>query len=410
IVGLVRPNKAPRNRRMLILLGLGGLLFTLGPFLKLGGEPVVVSGLEAINQPILALGQSLKPEVFTELSVAEAEGQIPLPYSLIMTLVPRLESARSIARFAYVSIFAVFALACIGLNRLPRGLAILLSVLWIIESLPFVTEGVPIDLSVRHPAYEWLIDQQLPPDEGILDMTGEPLHGGMVLYSSYQTGVPSAAFVGSFLTATGQDLADYTRKHRFSEPFAEILRQYNVRYLFIHMPWDTIRERWDEGTITSVFPAVDCFDPPEEMTPFNYRICVAEVPQLESPTNVLLEYGLSREPWGLWSVEPRPRAQVIGFKQVPHLLVGEAFPHCVEGRNQAMEIFFNDEPLQTLQWENCEPQQFSLPIDGDIVNLGINEIKFDLAYAVSQTELGTGSDPRTLGVGFSRLELVEVQK
>ena len=64
---------------------------------------------------------------------------------------------------------------------------------------------------------------------------------------------------------------------------------------------------------------------------------------------------------------------------------------------------FNDREIDTVNWTDCEPKTFSYALEADEMIIGLNEIKLEPAYALSQTELGIGSDPRQLGVGFSRL-------
>ena len=394
---------AARHKGVMLLLAGTALMFTLGPFFKVGGSAVALSTPLQANLAMLELGESLKPAVFTEQAIQNAQNLIPLPYSLLVSITPELESARTIARFAYVVVFAAFTLALVGLKNLPRWLAIGLSVLWLFESLPSAPKGLPVDLNARHPAYEWLTQQSIEPGYGILDMTHVPMHGGEMLYSSYQTGVPTAGFIGSFLPETGRALLDYRISLGFSPEFADILNQYRIQYLYFHMFSPLAQELWDDGTITDVFPEVGCFDPQEGVSPFPYPICVAEVPRPEAPVNVLLEYGLSAEPWGIWTTEPQPRARIIAFNQSTHTLTGEAFPHCIEGRNQSLRILFNDREIDTLNWTDCEPKTFSYALEADEMIIGLNEIKLEPAYALSQTELGIGSDPRQLGVGFSRL-------
>ena len=411
MLALIGAFKQKMGRVPLLTLALVGLMFATGPFLKVGGQPIEILGLENVRNPILQFGQSRKPELFSNDNLNNVGDFVPLPYSVLVSVIPRLEGARTVGRFAYLTVFAVFGLASIGLSHVRRPIAVLLSIIWLFETLPLVLPGAPIDLDVRHPAYEWLSDQKLGTGEGIFESTTLPLHGGEVLYSSYQNGVPTAGFVGSFLPDAGQRLMRELWLNGYSKGLIDLLNQFEVKYLFVHLRDAETRALWENGTITSLFPPIACFDAIEgSPTPFSYKICVSEVPYPESDFEAMLEFGLSdHEPWGVWSLDTHPRARFLRYDQQPHRLVGEVFPYCVDGRNQVLAIAFNDRHLDTLVWSDCAPKRFEFLIDGSQMEQGINELKFELDYALSPQELGVGSDPRRLGVGFNQLQLLPLK-
>jgi hypothetical protein len=287
-------------------------------------------------------------------------------------------------------------------------------IIWLIEMLPIQTGSERLVFDTLHPAHEWLIAQPMEPGKGILDLDPKIMHGATPLYISWQTKIPTASAIGSFLPAQSKALLDNASiwNGRSLDSLARLYQAYDIRYLVIHNNKEKSNEVWEYlQTAPDHFTAVGCFDPPADYeSPWAYPICIIEIKDHPTVSNIHPIYGFSdEESWGMWSIEDRPRFNFIATAEKPYQVEAEIFPHCIDGQLQSLSMIYHDQTLYTHEWEDCEPIHIQLTIPAEEPQVGLNEIQLELGYALSPAELGTGNDPRKLGVGFSKFQIRPVE-
>lgn len=396
-------------------LTIGGMVFAMGLLLKWNGGVVPLTGIQGFNETLWRIGHALKPELFPTASLHPSfQSGIPLP-GLIMTIfVPFWESARVMSRYAFLAMLGAVTLAAITLQKSPKVIRYLLAFVWLLEILPPPSSpGVPVNFQ-PHPAYVWLTTQSLETDEGIIDIVYPTLSiGGDKLIAASMHGKPITAGVGSFWPEPIFRLWEYFLPDGavLAQPqIGAVLQQYHVRYLFLHMSGDKEQGMWRRIAGNSALRVVDCFDPVEEVTPWPYPICVAEVNPATVQFNVVRESGWSgQEGWGIWSESPASEAKWIAITRQDYHLKLEAFPLCVPGRRQKITIKVNGQALASHPWQACETWAEDLLIPSSFIEVGWNQLTFEYDYALSPFEVtgGTNPDTRLLGIGFVRLEVTE---
>lgn len=280
MVGMHCVLRKRRQHFTLILVAAVGLIMALGPYIKLDERHYQNTLLEPVNELFWQVGAQIKPTLFPEEAWDVMRYRLPLPYLPLVTVVPRLESARTVSRFALVAGLALFALATVGLGRLPRWLAIVLALLWLLEVVPPPAKGVAFDPDAMHPAYSWLLLQPLAAAEGIWDITHQTEYGGQFFWSSLQTGVPTAAGAGSFVPESFVMLDEALAVEGVSAAMVNTLQTNRIRYLFVHRRNLEAAARWQEISDSNLLESVGCFEPDKDIsTAFQYPICVATVPR-----------------------------------------------------------------------------------------------------------------------------------
>ena len=410
--------------RPALVLALVGLLLAQGLTLHWDGQTVQWPLLRPLNQIIWRLGHTFKPGFFTDpWSPAPFEDAIPLPSLLLAAIVPFWERGRIFARYAFAASLGVFLLAGMALVEVRRlspkrpiaGLALQLILAGILlleivppplNTLPFPPEG--------HPAYTWL-SQQTIPGEGIANVfaAGPSTlvlwnHGNSLLAPSYtkQATVAGAAGVRPKHTNVLNDWLA-THEHPFWQPdLPQILRDYRVRYVVIEMQGAFEQGLWQEALVANEFKPVDCFPAPKGVTPWNWPICIVEVPPSRAPEiNLLLHDGWSgQEDWGVWAEGTQSDAQFVVTSHAPVRLDLAVFPLCVPGKNQRISLEVNGTAVADHEWRDCEPWNASIDIPEALVQVGFNDLTLRSAYAEPPPQAG-GSDPRKLSAGFSRLKI-----
>ncbi|MEM9776466.1 MAG: hypothetical protein AAF902_17950 [Chloroflexota bacterium] len=414
IVGLFQilrgKGSRPANDSVLVLAI--GLLLAIGPLLKISNQIVEAPILTSLNQSLWQTAHILKPDVFLGEAPAQAiQNGIPLPSYFLLAAVPKFESARVVARFAFIAFIGLLGLLALALDTLPNWLRLPLMLLWLVELLPIPTAALALPLETLHPAYSWLQTQPMKPTEGIVDVQEQIIHGPDTLWSAWQVRTPTAASIGSFFSEQHVVLREYTWDFVYRPPIdqARMLRAYTIRYVFIHKDHEREQSLYGYfGDRPDLFTQAGCFEPesnsglPQEWL---YPICVIEV--LPHPvTNLFPTYGWSdEEPWGMWSIEEDPRFDFVATAAASHRVEAEVFPYCVDGQLQSIEFWLEETQLYKHEWQDCEPAQISFAIPAEFVSVGWHEIKVKHGYALSPAALGTGNDPRKLAVGFSKLSI-----
>lgn len=408
-----RPQSGRRSFYGHLLVLVVGLLFALGPVLKINNIPLQVDIMAPVNEMLWSLGHRLKPDVFHTPTIEPGiAGAIPLPAYLIVILVPFWEGARVTARFAFVALMGAFGVVASSLDRFPRWLQVGLLLLWFVEILPPPTGANRYDLTELHPAYAWLVEQPLEAGEGIVDVQGGIImNSAYPLYLSWQTQVPTAASTGSFRPEQNHFLGVEVGQWSDQAPsyLANLLNAYGIRFVVVHQDGELSAEMWahlvsDEAS----FSPVGCFEPePAYRAPWDYPICVASVESHSTLNNLFPISGFAAaEPWGVWVTEPEARFRFVATGVRDQRLTFEAFPVCVDdGLGQSVSLSMHGNELYTHTWSDCEPIQATLVVPARSLAVGWNEVDLFLSRVARPSDFGDSGDNRTLGIGFSRLTI-----
>jgi hypothetical protein len=370
---------------------------------------------------IWRVGHRLKPQLFpgAELPV-QFEAAVPLPGLLLAALTPFWEGARTLCRFAIVASPAFFILIARGLERLRSSmLTWVLAALLVLEALPAPSGSVPFP-PPGHAAFDW-IREETPAAAGVVDLYAAfpdvlmlPIRGETLWATEIHQ---RAAVSGTSGVWPGHTRALFLWLLGHSHPFqradfAPLLRFYDAQYVFLHMQSEA---EWDHLAEAEQNPALAlerCFDPPVGASPWPHPICVLRVLPPSSPVELALRDGWSPpETWGTWALGTRSRARWAATARAPQRIAWEAFPYCVPGETQTLTVTVKGETLLTHRWTDCAPVGGEIVVPASLVELGWNDIYFHYAYAVQPVEVtgGENPDPRALSVGFTRLQLREVE-
>lgn len=411
-IGAVRAVKS--KNWGLIFLVLCGLSLSMGLLLKWDDKPLHFSLFNPLITGIWKAGHAIKPKVFLSREPpAGFEGGIPLPGLFLIAFAPFWELARVFSRYAAVGLLGMLALGSMALNRMPKYMRYILVAIWMVESLPVPVNGVPVPYEL-HPAYEWLAEQALISGEGIVDIAYPTLiMGPEILWGAWLHGKPTASGTGSYWPEYSYWLWAYFLQNNMSNPdVGLVLSQYHVRYLFLHVYGEREKEMWNIISHNPSLRPIRCFEPKENNFPWNYPICVAEVLNLNSPVNIIPEEGWSqREEWGIWANGRLARAMWLALARKDHMLFLEAFPLCLPGENQRMDVKINKHLVAVHEWEDCNLWEGSIRIPASLIEEGFNELVFEFKYALSPNEITGGKNPdlRKLAVGFRKLKVEEVK-
>ncbi|MGB3714076.1 MAG: hypothetical protein WA996_06570 [Candidatus Promineifilaceae bacterium] len=409
-----------RNKRWrpLLIMLVVGIVLAIGPTLKWDGESVSSSLFRPINTMVWQLGHQLKPEVFpSDQPPPQFENAVPMPGLILAATVPFWEGARTVSRYMLVAGIGFFLLAVLGLKRLrPTWVQMLVAAILIIEIVPPPVKGVPYPPE-PHTAFGWLAGQSLG-DQGIIDLRALdserlllPISAETLFATGYH-GQSTAAGVGSVWPAHGVFLREWliNNAQPFSKgEFISLLRGYRIRFLLLHMHGEDERMLLEAAKANKDLEFLDCYPPPEGLTPWPYPICVLEVlPPSPKTIDVHLDRGWSAtEDWGVWAEGEKSRIRWVATIKKDHTLAIEAFPHCLEDLGQSLTLTSNERELAYHEWQGCESWQGSIVIPQEIVEIGWNDLSLEYGYAARPIDVtgGKNPDPRALSLGFSRIEV-----
>ncbi len=175
------------------------------------------------------------------------------------------------------------------------------------------------------------------------------------------------------------------------------------------MHGDSERAQLTESASNPDLRNAGCFPPPPGPNPWPYPICVLEIaPPAHPGVNLILQDSWSnQEAWGVWAEGTTSRAMWVATEASAVRLSAAAFPQCVPGKAQRLEITVNGQLLGSHQWQGCEPWSAAIPVPASLVRVGENQVVFQAAYAESPAELskGANADARPLSIGFSKLQI-----
>jgi hypothetical protein len=417
-LGLSMRGRRPAQWGGILLSVAAGIILALGMTLQWGGASVSWSALQPLNEALWDVGHALKPDVFPgQNALPPFDTAVPLPGLLLTILVPFFEGARVPARYLLVAAPGVLLLVALGLERLPRWwLKLLIAILLLIEAARWPITGVPFPPS-SHPAFGWLADRSLAPGESVLDIAVPvqtifvPGVGGEVLWASTLHDQPIAGGGGSILPAHTTYLRDWLFTHADPAEAAEfpwLLRGYGIRYLLLHMPPEPSDAVQRLATGTTDLQAHGCFENSAGL-PWDYPICILEVTPYALPAiNVFPADNWSTEEWGMWATGRNSAIRWISTDGEEARLAVEAFPFCIEGVPQQMDVIVAGQTLASHRWDDCAPWQGEVIVPPELVDVGWNEIdlRFDRADRPVDISDGQNPDVRELSVGFTRFELL----
>jgi hypothetical protein len=408
--------RADRRLWPFIACAAAGLVLALGPVVKLNGNVQAVSWLKPLDETVWAVGHRLKPGLFAQAqppgNLSEA---IPLPDMLLAVLVPFWEGARVTSRFAFVAAVGVFPLMGYALARLkPLWLRVGLAAILLFEVLPSPTGSVPAR-PASHPAFDWLQAQDLA-GNNIVDLASlQPnrltlLFGGDILFATLYHHQATVAGVGSYLPAhflTLQQWFDSVTHPLVSREFTALMRDFQVRYVVVHMESASGQPLVDEARSNAELSLVKCFDPPAGISPWPYPICILEVkPPVNARFNVIRDGGWSAdEPWGTWVEGTQATARWVATAEAGQRLTIALLPVCWPNHWQHVTLSVNFVPVADHQWENCDAWQTQVVLPAAGLQVGWNSLTLQADWAQLPVDPVSGQivDTRRLSVAVTQL-------
>jgi len=415
-VGIWRLKRADPMQRFMLWLFLVGTLLAAGPVVRWGGAVVEAPSLAPLVQSLWQLGHWLKPQIFSAAVHPSLIHAIPLPTWLFYALIPFSEGARVASRFAFVGGVGVYGLVAVGLTRLRRRWLIALLVgLLLIEGLPWPAYGLPFP-PATHPAFTWLAAQPSRNADAVLDVTvsarGFDLNiSPGTLYATTIHKKPIVSGAGSLWPRSVWFWRDWL--HQQGDPFrapelSTLLQTYGVHWIALHIE-STAGERFATDAYQPLLKLTRCFAPVKDATGWLYPICLFEVQALESKFTGMPRNGWSgSEAWGRWSEGLQSTVEWVAPATQAYTLQVEAFPFCVPGLQQQIELRANGDLVGLLSFSGCDPLVQTFTIDKTSIQVGWNQLTLHAAYARSPAALTQGQNPdvRLLAAGFTRLTML----
>ena len=415
LIALVSVRPRGNRHRFAVLLLVGGLLLSLGPVLRWSGQVIQVPLLAPVNRILWGLGAALKPHLFMGDIPTSLEAALPLPAWLLYATVPFFEGSRTVVRFAFIGGIGLLLMVAQVLDKVNVSwLLFLLAILLLLESAPWPRElAVPLPAE-PHPAFNWLAEQKGGSNEAVLDLepTGDRLSlliSGETLYAVDLHNKPTASGVSSMWPESAWFLQNWLLKHQQPLQHAElplILNSYGINWILLHMKEGQVQQLAHDSFLDDL-QLVGCFEAGDAPSPWPYPICILEVQHDGSPFDVDLLNGWSpAEPWGRWALGRESSARWVVPSVKDYELLIEVFPHCVEGRQQTMEINVNATQIGDVRFTGCDPYTGRFPIAAELLEVGWNQLSLNYHYAVAPADLSADENPdsRPLSVGFSSLE------
>lgn len=411
VAALLQRSVYQEKERFALLLCVLGLIIALGPALRWNGRSVEAPQVEPVNRVLWDLGHLVKPETFPESIPDSLASSVPLPSWILYAAVPFLEGNRVVARFTFVGYLGLLLLLAMLLERVKAPwLLAALTFLLLFEQVPWPVAEVPIPIN-SHPAFDWLSMQQ----GAVIDLVpaGQQLTlaaSGETLYATSLHQKPTASAVSSMWPESAWFLYYWLQQHSQPlqhEDFPAILQGYGVNHVLVHMQ-TADSDRHFAAEQFAGFDLVNCFDAPQQASPWPYPICVLQAVEHDNIFDVTPEEGWSApESWGRWAEGTESIARWVVPDPLEYELIIDAFPNWVENKTQEVTIQVNGRKIGSLTFTENEPLGKSFLIPANLLNLGWNQITFTSEYAIAPVELtdGANPDPRPLSFGVSRLYL-----
>ncbi len=419
-VGIWKLKRADQAQCFVFWLFIVGTLLAAGPVLRWRDAVVQAPSLAALDQVLWQMGHWLKPQIFSAALPSALAHAIPLPGWFFYALLPFSEGARVASRFAFIGGVGLYGLVAVALARLRSwgqgGLlfGLLLVGLLIVEGLPWPTYGLPLP-PATHPAFTWLAAQPGRVEDALLDVTvtakGFDLNiSPATLFATTMHRKPIVSGAGSLWPRSVWFWRDWLRQQ--GDPLrapelSTLLQAYGVHWIALHMEAATA-ERYATDTYQPLLKLVRCFAPAAAVTSWTYPICIFEVQALAAEFTGVPRTGWSgHEAWGRWSEGLQSTVEWVAPTAQAYALQVEAFPFCVEGLQQQIELRVNDDLVGLLFFNGCDPAAQTFTIDPASIQIGWNQLTLQAAYARSPAALTQGQNPdvRLLAAGFTRLTI-----
>lgn len=385
------------------------IVLALGPYLYFRGDLVEAPRFAPLNRLLWQAGHLIKPDLFPTADPGLFATKLPMPDLILMALVPLAEGARVAQRYVFVALLGLGWFIAVALDRFPKWLSVVFICLLFLELAPPPFHGQALTEADIHGAYAWLRENARD-DEGYLDLTvsrdatyGRIMHGGDTLLASRWADTPSASHVGSFLPDHAVFLEQTVEQALTPEAMGVLMDAYGLRFLLLHGPVDSklYTQLVDADT---QFASAGCFEGQAD-SPWIRPICI--VRRLPQTHTVDLDFGWSAEPWGVWAIDTAPHTRFLANGETDVIITIEAFPYCVDDRDQSMQLTVNGQEIGTHTWRDCETASLVYRVPAEQVQLGWNNLSLRLAYAISPADVTTDAniDPRTLAAGFNHLSV-----
>ena len=117
------------------------------------------------------------------------------------------------------------------------------------------------------------------------------------------------------------------------------------------------------------------------------------------------------ERWGTWALGHESGIAIFSPEQHKLKIAVTAFPQYVPGKQQSIQIFYNDIPVGEYQFPigSSEPQDIEVVVPAKLVTGRLDQIKFVFGYTVTPIEVGLSNDARQLSVGFLDMDISLVE-
>ncbi|MFN3762817.1 MAG: hypothetical protein ACK4WK_06430, partial [Anaerolineae bacterium] len=197
---------------------------------------------------------------------------------------------------------------------------------------------------------------------------------------------------------------------RFAFAIGE-LQNLGMEYLLIHRDGPLAETLYQWATESPLLTPLGCFAPVAERSPWSSEICLFRPtsPPSEPRRFIFLNGWALPEDWGLWAEGETASLMFWIEDGQKAVLEFSAFPLCVPGEHQHMEIRVNGYLWESLSFEGCDSMEFRQTIpEGMLHRYNILSFHFAYARAPATIPILQSGDPRRLSVGFVRLRIEQI--
>ena len=403
IVGLSRHRVWRREHLALLAAGCVLLVLGLGPLAMVKGQVLSAGLFRPVNEALWGMGRLLKPETFGERPPDWVRDGLPLPGFLWLVLVPFSENVRAAARLVIPAGLLLGLAAGRVFTTMPCRSGLVLGLFWAATVLPGPATWVPVPEA--HPVYAWLAARKA--GGAILAVGGHgPVTRAPHLWQTLTLGIPTvngyASYQPAYYDALWRGLAESDLAFADTVKF---LAGLGVRFLLVEVGDDVDRLMYARARRSVDLEFVRCFEPADRRW-WQQPVCAFEVrPVLAEDRrfDILFDRGwLIREEWGRWAVAQ----EATGFFWWPGgraRLEFDAFPNCLPGEAQTLELWLNGRIVLRHRFEGCRPSTVTANLTSDVLSSGWNRLTLKFGYARP-----AAGAVQPLAAGVTRLRLLTV--
>ena len=379
VVGIATLWRDRHIRTMVILLIVSAIL-SFGPLWE--NPPVGADIAGRINSHLWQIGRRLKPGVFDAGSEDLKTRSLPLPGMVPLIVVPRYEFARASGRYSIWVGLAAVAIAIAALNRLPKGSAIAVGCLWILELLPLPLPPGVIPTQ-PHPAHEWAAARLNNLDDlGVYSPSGISYIYSHLLADE----LPATSTMGPFEPAYIRysypwiPYDDLPTVALTDPAHAVILRRAQVGIVLLRPRAAALAQQ------NSALRFVQCFEPdPVKLSYYRDPLCAFEVlPDEDDFFTIQPVSGFSYfEPNSVWIEGTQAKAGWRVTRPTTHTIEVALRAYCPSESRQSVVIRLNGQLVMSHTWPgNCwDRWTATLTIPPEQIAAGWNTLEFEAASA-----------------------------